>query len=141
MRFVAIWLATIGLMTLAVGAAAAIEIAGPYPYPYPWPWPWSSAFVQSARGVCPQIHQPVCAVTPQGIRQTFSNACFARAARARVLHPGACVGGPFCIMLFNPVCAVDPATGRRKTYPSLCEAENANARWLSNGSCERGRAR
>ena len=42
-----------------------------------------------AAAFCTQEYAPVCAEA-KGQRQTFSNACFARAAGARIVHRGAC---------------------------------------------------
>src|ERR1700744_5485597 len=89
-----------------------------------------------AQGIfCIDIYKPVCALTVFGTRQTFSNACWAGNAHARILHPGACVGAPICVKIFKPVCAVDPTTHRARTYANLCESEGANATWLHNGPC------
>lgn len=94
-----------------------------------------------AKLICPRIYKPVCALKRDGTRATFPNACVARGARAIVLHPGKCEGGPICTFIFLPVCAIDPATRKPRTYPNLCVAESDNARWLRNGACEDGRAR
>jgi hypothetical protein len=40
--------------------------------------------------VCTEIFQPVCGTNPAGMRVTYSNACFARAARATNVTPGEC---------------------------------------------------
>jgi len=102
--------------------AALLSIAAPRP--------------ATAAQVCPDIYAPVCAVTPDGFRRTYSNACFARLAHARILHNGRCMV-PMCLLLpiTKPVCAIDPATHRRKTYGSLCLAEQAKATFLRNGPC------
>jgi hypothetical protein len=89
-----------------------------------------------AQGACPFSYVPVCGLAPIGIRITYSNACWAKLGGAKVLHPGECLG-PICTKDIKPVCAIDPATGRRKTYSNLCVSENANARWLHNGACRR----
>jgi len=88
-----------------------------------------------AQGIfCTDIYKPVCALTTSGSRHTFSNACWANNAHARILHPGACVG-PICEKIIKPVCAVDPKTHRARSYGNLCESEIANATWLHNGPC------
>jgi hypothetical protein len=88
-----------------------------------------------AQGIfCIDIYKPVCALTTFGYRQTFSNACWAGNAHARVLHPGVCEG-PICNKMIKPVCAVDPKTHRARSYGNLCESEVANATWLHNGPC------
>jgi cyclic lactone autoinducer peptide len=43
----------------------------------------------SAAEMCPMIYQPVCAVK-HGHHKTYSNACVARGAHARVVHDGEC---------------------------------------------------
>ena len=83
---------------------------------------------------CPEIYKPVCAVTRAGVRQTYTNACFAQRAHARILHDGSCIG-PICFFIFNPVCARVPGH-KPQTYPSLCAAENANATLLHDGPCK-----
>jgi hypothetical protein len=40
--------------------------------------------------VCISLYQPVCAKLPSGERKTFSNACFAKCEKARVVHAGSC---------------------------------------------------
>ena len=85
--------------------------------------------------VCPQIYQPVCAVTPAGPRETYANACMALRAHARMLHSGRCVG-PFCFFIFSPVCARNPATHKPQTYSNLCASENANATLIHDGPCK-----
>jgi hypothetical protein len=44
---------------------------------------------QAAR-MCPMIYAPVCARTPTGHLKTYSNACMARVAHARILYRGRC---------------------------------------------------
>jgi hypothetical protein len=84
---------------------------------------------------CTMIYLPVCALNRDGSRSTYANACLAKNAGARILHPGQCVGSPFfCFLMYSPVCARSPL-GKRRTYPNLCEAENANAVLLHNGAC------
>ena len=90
----------------------------------------------AAKLVCPRIYLPVCALKRDGTRDTFPNACEARRARAKILHPGKCEGGPICPFIYLPVCAIDPATGKPRTYPNLCVAESDNARWIRNGDCD-----
>jgi hypothetical protein len=40
--------------------------------------------------ICPEVYQPVCGTSPGGMRTTYSNACFARAAMATDVTPGEC---------------------------------------------------
>ncbi len=40
--------------------------------------------------VCTEVYQPVCGTNPNGMRVTYSNACFARAAQATNVTPGEC---------------------------------------------------
>jgi hypothetical protein len=40
--------------------------------------------------VCTQVYQPVCGTDPGGKRVTYSNACFARVAKATNVTPGEC---------------------------------------------------
>lgn len=39
---------------------------------------------------CMELYQPVCAKLPGGEEKTFSNACFAKCAKATVVHEGPC---------------------------------------------------
>jgi hypothetical protein len=84
------------------------------------------------KGACTREYLPVCAVG-DGARKTYSNACVARTAGARILHAGPCMG-QMCTMVYDPVCARDPR-GLRRTYPSLCAASNANATFIRKGAC------
>jgi Kazal-type serine protease inhibitor domain len=40
--------------------------------------------------VCTEVYQPVCATDENGSRKTYSNACFARMAKATNITPGEC---------------------------------------------------
>jgi len=40
--------------------------------------------------ICTEVYQPVCGTNPNGVRTTYSNVCFARAARATNVTPGEC---------------------------------------------------
>jgi hypothetical protein len=40
--------------------------------------------------ICSEIYQPVCGTSPSGMRTTYPNACFARAAKATNVTPGEC---------------------------------------------------
>lgn len=40
--------------------------------------------------ICMEIYLPVCATPPNGAKQTYSNACFAKCAKATVIHKGPC---------------------------------------------------
>lgn len=40
--------------------------------------------------ICMELYQPVCAASRNGKKQTYSNACFAKCAKAAVIHQGAC---------------------------------------------------
>jgi hypothetical protein len=40
--------------------------------------------------ICTEIYQPVCGTNPGGMRVTYSNACFARVAKATNVTPGEC---------------------------------------------------
>lgn len=39
---------------------------------------------------CMELYQPVCARLPSGEQKTFSNACFAKCAKAKIVHQGPC---------------------------------------------------
>jgi hypothetical protein len=40
--------------------------------------------------ICTEVYQPVCGTNPGGMRVTYSNACFARVARATNVTAGEC---------------------------------------------------
>ena len=40
--------------------------------------------------ICMELYQPVCGTDPNGMRKTYSNACFARIAKATSVTPGEC---------------------------------------------------
>jgi hypothetical protein len=40
--------------------------------------------------ICMEVYLPVCATLPNGERKTFSNACFAKCAKAKTIHEGPC---------------------------------------------------
>jgi hypothetical protein len=40
--------------------------------------------------ICTEVYQPVCGTDPNGMRKTYSNACFARIAKATNVAPGEC---------------------------------------------------
>ena len=40
--------------------------------------------------VCTEVYQPVCGTDENGNRRTYSNACFARLAKAKNVTPGEC---------------------------------------------------
>ena len=44
----------------------------------------------SAPEICTQLYQPVCGTDPSGKRMTYSNACFARLAKATNITAGDC---------------------------------------------------
>jgi hypothetical protein len=96
-------------------------------------WTAAPAPAAAAPKICPTIFAPVCAVTPNGARETFSNSCLAQQAHARVLHTGRCIG-PICIS-FKQVCARVPGH-KPQTFASVCTAEQANATVLHDGPCK-----
>jgi hypothetical protein len=40
--------------------------------------------------VCTEVYQPVCGTDENGNRRTYSNACYARRAKAKDVTPGEC---------------------------------------------------
>ncbi|MGB8279156.1 MAG: hypothetical protein WCF20_14665 [Methylovirgula sp.] len=40
--------------------------------------------------ICMEVYLPVCATLPNGEKKTFSNACFAKCAKAKIIHEGPC---------------------------------------------------
>ena len=49
-----------------------------------------TVLAQTTPEVCTEVYQPVCGTNSSGIRTTYSNACFARAAKATNVTPGKC---------------------------------------------------
>jgi hypothetical protein len=98
-----------------------------------------SAQGASAAPHCPLVRDIVCGMTSDGGRAQFVNPCVAQIKGARVLHKGECAAPGkepmMCNMLYQPVCATDPATKAEKSYPNLCHAEVANAAVLHDGEC------
>jgi Kazal-type serine protease inhibitor-like protein len=45
---------------------------------------------QASPEVCTEVYQPVCGTDQSGKRTTYSNACFARIAKASNVTPGEC---------------------------------------------------
>ena len=85
---------------------------------------------------CTDVYAPVCGLSGVGLRMTYSNACWARASGATVLHAAQCQG-PICSDIYKPVCARPVGTRALKTYPNLCTAEAANAVFVYNGRCHK----
>lgn len=55
------------------------------------PWLFAADQTGGEEGCfCMEVYQPVCAKLPDGERKTFSNACFAKCAKATVIHDGPC---------------------------------------------------
>lgn len=40
--------------------------------------------------ICTEIYLPVCAALSNGVKQTYSNACFAKCAKATIVQKGKC---------------------------------------------------
>ncbi len=45
--------------------------------------------IAAAQDFCTLDWRPVCA-TANGVQKTYSNACFAKKAKAQIVHPGPC---------------------------------------------------
>lgn len=110
------------LGALAFVSACQVEVVeGPRPHPRP--------------DFCPRIYAPVCA-GERGDRQTYPNACEARADGARILHDGECRRREeprFCTREYDPVCATN--RGVDQTFSNRCEAEQAGWRVVDRGPC------
>jgi hypothetical protein len=73
---------------LILAAFAAWSTASSAPLPAS---PTAVILADSSQPVfCPEIYQPVCGTDPNGTRRTYSNACFARIAKAVNVTPGEC---------------------------------------------------
>jgi hypothetical protein len=66
---------------LWLGLVTSARAADPHP---------PTVLAQNTPEVCTEIYQPVCGTDRNGKRNTYSNACFARAARATDVKPGEC---------------------------------------------------
>ncbi|MCR4268676.1 Kazal-type serine protease inhibitor [Nitratireductor sp. ZSWI3] len=89
--------------------------------------------------ICTREYAPVCARA--GSRQrTFSNACMARAAGYRPVHPGQCRQQSerpdrpqACTMEYRPVCA--RRGGSVRTFGNACSARAEGYRVVRPGAC------
>jgi hypothetical protein len=72
----------VSFLVLAVGLAVCTQAAASQARPV--------ILAQTAPQVCTDVYQPVCGTNPSGMRVTYSNACFARAAMATNVTPGEC---------------------------------------------------
>lgn len=95
----------------------------------------ASGAANAGQKACSRIAKPVC-VLKNAKRSTVNNACMAENAGASVLHDGACEGGDMCSMLYSPVCAINPSTGKEQTYSGVCVSEHANAKITHDGECK-----
>lgn len=91
---------------------------------------------------CPRITDPVCA-TRRGDRDTFSNACEARAEGYQILYGGACRAPRprpvrACPLVVDPVCGEN--NGRLQTFANACEARRTGFDIIADGECRGGRA-
>ena len=90
--------------------------------------------------MCTQQYDPVCAER-RGDRQTFGNACMARAEGYRIVSRGECRPGRpdrpprerACTREYAPVCA--RRGGDVRTFGNSCEAEAARYRIVRRGQC------
>lgn len=95
-------------------------------------------YAQTCRGAqaaCPTIYQPVCGIR-NGRRSTYSNACVARRAGARIIARGQCRTQVQCPAVYRPVCGI--RNGRRQTYSNACVARRSGARVVAQGQCRAG---
>jgi hypothetical protein len=83
---------------------------------------------------CSRHLRPYC-VLKGATRTTVLLHCPSGAAGRKILHEGRCEGGDMCSMLYKPVCAINPATGKEETYSGICVSEHANARITHDGAC------
>lgn len=87
---------------------------------------------------CPAAGETVCAASGDGHHFDFKGACQAQLKGYSVLHSGHCEApSPMsaCPHLYNPVCAMDPATQIQHTYSNMCASEMASAQYVHDGSC------
>lgn len=71
-------LAVLSLALVLAAPAQAADRRGP------------AILAQNTPEVCTEVYQPVCGTDPSGKRVTYSNACFARAAKATNVTSGEC---------------------------------------------------
>jgi hypothetical protein len=88
----------------------------------------------SAAFRCSHYVSPVCGVRADGLRATYTNACYARRGGAIVLHGGVCQG-PICSWDWQPVCARN-VFGIVRNFSNTCWAEIENAVVLHPGLCQ-----
>lgn len=119
-----------GLALAAIVLAACVVVEE-----NPRPWPPSSGGEPS---MCTREYDPVCGQRG-GDRQTFSNACLARADGYRIVAQGECRRErpqQACTMDYRPVCA---ERGRnRQTFSNACMARADGFNVIHEGECRRG---
>ena len=134
MRFLSLARLTAALaVTGTILAACVVVESDPGVRPTPPPGP-------PGRGdICTREYAPVCGERGRD-RQTFGNACVARAEGFRVVHAGECrrEGPPqpppqACTQQYEPVCA---QRGRdRRTFGNACSAESQGYQVSHAGEC------
>lgn len=126
---------TAGLAVAAVTLAGCVVVEDGPGYRPPPPRPGGPS-------ACTYEYAPVCGER-RGDRQTFPNACSARADGYRIVHAGQCRrgggAGPgpdrprVCTREYAPVCA---RRGRDvRTFGNACEARAADYRVIGSGRC------
>lgn len=124
------WISAGMVAIAAVLAACVVVEEGPRP------WPPSSG----GPDMCTYEYDPVCGQRG-GNRQTFGNACLARAEGYRIVAQGECRRGggqppQACTMDYRPVCA---ERGRdRRTFSNACMARADGYGVIHEGECRRG---
>ncbi|WP_343036169.1 Kazal-type serine protease inhibitor domain-containing protein [Chelativorans alearense] len=122
------------ILALAGMVAGCVMEEGPRPAP-----------PQADRpAACTFEYAPVCGER-RGRRETYGNACMARAEGAQIVHGGECRSegaGPLppsgptqaCTREYQPVCAVKRGE-ERQSFPNACVAEAERARIIHEGEC------
>jgi hypothetical protein len=119
--------ACLALALTAIAAACTVVVKEPQP-------------VVSRPQICTREFAPVCGQRGNR-RQTFSNACTARASGFAVVHRGQCpasslpgAGRPIaCTLEHAPVCARQGS--RERSFSNACNAQAAGFRVVHRGEC------
>ena len=131
MRFGAFAQISAAMVVIASFLAACVVVEEPTR-----PWPPSSGEPQ----MCTREYAPVCGQRGND-RQTFGNACLARADGYRIVSQGECRRGGrpepvVCTMDYRPVCA--QRGGDRRTFSNSCMAGADGYRVVHDGECRGG---
>ena len=89
---------------------------------------------KSLNCLCTKEYMPVCAISPDGYLNTYSNQCTAECNDATTSYSGVCNSDCICPEVYMPVCAL--VNGSVKIYSNKCFASCEKATIISNKECD-----